>query len=107
MNTTVEQVRNEYGLNDFVPAWKGKLNVRPDMCDFEEKKRTFNKPGARMMVCAHRADNNNIYPENSLEGTESVLQAGADIVETDVHLTLDGVAVIMHDPTVSRTTDAE
>ncbi|MBE5786359.1 MAG: glycerophosphodiester phosphodiesterase family protein [Clostridiales bacterium] len=107
MNTTVEQVRNEYGLNDFKPLWLGKLNVRPDMCDFEEKKRTFYQFNSRMMVCAHRGDNNNLYPENSLEGTESVLLAGADMVETDVHLTKDGVAIIMHDPTVSRTTDAE
>ena len=31
------------------------------------------------------------------------MDAGADIVETDVHATADGVAVIAHDPTLERT----
>jgi glycerophosphoryl diester phosphodiesterase len=34
------------------------------------------------------------------------LAAGADGIELDVRLSLDGVAVAMHDPTLDRTTDA-
>lgn len=37
------------------------------------------------------------YPPNSLKAFEAALVAGADFIETDVHATADGVAVIFHD----------
>ena len=43
--------------------------------------------------------------ENTLEAFEAAVAAGADVVEFDVRITADGVAVVMHDPDVSRTTD--
>ena len=104
MNTSISEVREEYGLYHPVPE---KLKPRADMVDYEEKKRTFDRPGGRMMIVAHRADRNDIFPENSLEGTDLVLSAGADIVETDIQKTADGVLIVMHDATLSRTTDAE
>ena len=36
---------------------------------------------------------------------ELALAAGADLVEFDYHVSRDGVPVVIHDPTVSRTTD--
>ena len=44
-------------------------------------------------------------PENTIEAFEAAIDAGADAVELDVRMTADGVAVVMHDADVSRTTD--
>ncbi len=44
-------------------------------------------------------------PENTLPSFELALRSGADILETDVHLTRDGVVVVCHDDRVDRTTD--
>lgn len=92
---------------DFSPMWNNNCLARRNMCNYQEKKNTFYRLGSRIMVVAHRADNNQCYPENSLEGTESVLQAGADIIETDIHVTIDGIPIVMHDPTLTRTTNAD
>jgi glycerophosphoryl diester phosphodiesterase len=43
-------------------------------------------------------------PENAVEGLGNASRHAAG-VEVDVRLTADGVAVLMHDPTVDRTTD--
>lgn len=45
-------------------------------------------------------------PENTLPSFELALLAGADLVELDYQLSKDGVPVVMHDPTLDRTTDA-
>jgi len=44
-------------------------------------------------------------PENTLFAFERGLAAGAAILESDVHLTRDGVPVLLHDPDVDRVTD--
>jgi glycerophosphoryl diester phosphodiesterase len=44
-------------------------------------------------------------PENTLAGIRAGIALGADAVEIDVHLTRDGVPVLIHDETVDRTTD--
>jgi len=46
-----------------------------------------------------------LAPENTIEGFRAGLEAGAEALELDVHLTADGVAVVIHDPTLERTTD--
>ena len=43
--------------------------------------------------------------ENTLPAFEAAIAAGADVVELDVRMTADDVAVVMHDADVSRTTD--
>jgi glycerophosphoryl diester phosphodiesterase len=58
------------------------------------------------LVIAHRGDSAH-RPENTLASFASALEVGADLVELDVHLTRDGHAVVMHDPTVDRTTDGQ
>lgn len=47
------------------------------------------------------------YPENTLVGIEAALQAGACFVEFDVQLTIDGVPVLCHDDTLTRTAGVE
>jgi len=44
-------------------------------------------------------------PENTLPSFARALEQGAAILESDVHLTRDGVAVLIHDPTVDRVTE--
>lgn len=55
-------------------------------------------------VFAHRGDSAN-YPENTLEAFLSATRKGADAIETDVRLTLDGHIVVSHDERVERNTD--
>ena len=55
-------------------------------------------------VCAHRGARS-IAPENTLMALEQARQCGADLWETDIQLTSDGVPVIFHDDTLERTTD--
>lgn len=45
-------------------------------------------------------------PENTLPAFQRVIDLGADGVEFDVHLSSDGVPVVIHDDTVDRTTRA-
>ena len=59
---------------------------------------------AAPLIVAHRGDPRR-HAENSLAGFRSALDAGADAVELDVRLTLDGIPVVMHDADISRTTD--
>lgn len=54
-------------------------------------------------VMAHRG-NRVACPENTLAAFRHALADGADILETDLHLTADGVLVCIHDATVDRTT---
>ena len=44
-------------------------------------------------------------PENTLASFARGLEAGAAILESDLHLTRDGVVVMAHDETVDRTTN--
>lgn len=39
-----------------------------------------------------------VHPENTLPSFEAALDAGVGSIETDVHLTRDGVAILCHDP---------
>ena len=57
-----------------------------------------------MQVAAHRGDSYNYY-ENTMDAFRAGLESGADMIETDVRMSKDGVLVLMHDATVDRTTD--
>ncbi|MBR0393567.1 MAG: glycerophosphodiester phosphodiesterase family protein [Alistipes sp.] len=59
-----------------------------------------------VFVTAHRGDWRN-FPENSLQGIESAIKMGVDIVEVDVHRTADGHLVVCHDKTINRTTNGK
>ena len=45
-------------------------------------------------------------PENTLEAFRLAVQSGAGGLELDVHLTRDGHPVVIHDPTLDRTTNS-
>jgi len=53
---------------------------------------------------AHRGASS-LAPENTLEAFRIAVEAGAGGLELDVHLTRDGHVVVIHDPTVDRTTN--
>lgn len=44
-------------------------------------------------------------PENTLASFECAVEAGAQMVETDLRVTRDGVIVLVHDETLERTTN--
>jgi len=56
-------------------------------------------------VVAHRGASD-AYPENTLCAFRAALDAGAQLVELDVHTTRDGALVCIHDATCDRTTDS-
>ncbi len=56
------------------------------------------------LVFAHRGGAR-LAPENTLAAFENGLRLGADGLELDVHLSRDGVPVVIHDATLDRTTD--
>lgn len=58
----------------------------------------------RVFIWAHRGASGSA-PENSLSAFVKAEQHGADGIELDVHLSRDGVPVVIHDETVDRTTD--
>jgi glycerophosphoryl diester phosphodiesterase len=56
------------------------------------------------LVFAHQGGEN-IRPSNTLAAFRHAVELGADVLDTDMHLTKDGVLVLMHDQTVDRTTN--
>lgn len=46
-------------------------------------------------------------PENTLASLERAIALGADLVEFDVRRSADGALVLLHDPTVDRTTNGQ
>jgi glycerophosphoryl diester phosphodiesterase len=46
-----------------------------------------------------------LWPENSLAGFRELAAMPVEGVEFDVHLTVDGELLVIHDPTLDRTTD--
>lgn len=61
--------------------------------------------GPPVRVAAHRGGAL-LWPENSLLAFRNALALGVDLLELDVHLTKDGEVVVIHDPTLERTSTA-
>jgi glycerophosphoryl diester phosphodiesterase len=55
------------------------------------------------LLAAHRGGSL-LWPENSLLAFRNAIALGADFIEFDVHLSKDGEVVVIHDPTLERTT---
>ncbi|MBO5269854.1 MAG: hypothetical protein J6B77_03645 [Clostridia bacterium] len=47
------------------------------------------------------------YPENTMRGFREVLKIDVDAIEMDAHMTKDYRIVVIHDPTLTRTTDKD
>jgi glycerophosphoryl diester phosphodiesterase len=60
---------------------------------------------SRRLIIAHRGASAHA-PENTIPAFKLAERAGADAIELDVRLTADGVPVVIHDPTLARTTNA-
>ncbi|GEN46033.1 glycerophosphoryl diester phosphodiesterase membrane domain-containing protein [Alkalibacillus haloalkaliphilus] len=52
-------------------------------------------------VASHRGDSVNA-PENSMSGVQSAIEKGINVIEIDIQLTEDGVAVLHHDMSLMR-----
>jgi glycerophosphoryl diester phosphodiesterase len=62
--------------------------------------------GRKPEVVAHRGASA-LAPEHTLAAYESAIELGADALECDVRLTVDGHLVCVHDPRIDRTSDAK
>ncbi|MFN2377656.1 MAG: glycerophosphodiester phosphodiesterase [Candidatus Binatia bacterium] len=59
---------------------------------------------SRVLAIGHRGAAAH-RPENTMPSFEKALELGADALEFDVTLSLDGIPVVIHDDTLDRTTD--
>ena len=66
----------------------------------------WNLSPENIWVAAHRGWSSD-YPENTMEAFRAALDVGVDQLELDVRVTLDNELVIIHDPTVDRTTNGK
>ncbi len=82
------------------------------MTSIQSKQQTFGRfPSFKHKLpsrglCAHRGAMAT-HPENTLSAFREAILCGAHMIEFDVHLTKDNALVVMHDPTVDRTTDGQ
>jgi len=58
----------------------------------------------RPLSVAHRG-HSIAYPENTLEAYRKAIELGIEMIECDLNITRDGKLVMMHDPTLDRTTN--
>lgn len=71
-----------------------------------EARAIFEKAQTRPLVFAHRGGGG-LFPENTLEAFKYSVEMGVDVLELDVHSTLDGKLVVLHDRTIDRTTNGQ
>jgi len=57
-----------------------------------------------VMVIAHQGGEG-LRPSNTMASFSHAVELGVDVLEMDIHSTLDGIIVVIHDDTVDRTTD--
>ncbi|KAI9513305.1 PLC-like phosphodiesterase [Russula earlei] len=60
-----------------------------------------------MLECWGHRGASAAFPENTLASFESAIRDGAEGIESDVHVSRDGVVVMFHDPSLERTTDSK
>lgn len=60
---------------------------------------------AAPLIAAHRGGMDSGHPENTIPAFRQAAAVGAAIIELDLRTTRDGHLVVLHDPTVDRTTD--
>ncbi len=65
---------------------------------FADKVNLLDPEDNMVYIMSHRATTSNVsLPDNSIEGLNAVIDAGADIIEADVWRTKDGVFLVWHD----------
>lgn len=81
------------------------LAFAPCVCYNSLNHRLHAKGQKNMMeVAAHRG-NVEGFPENTMPAFESAYSLGVDMIELDLRMTKDGEIVVIHDPSVDRTSD--
>ena len=58
----------------------------------------------KVAVVAHRGASGD-FPENTAAAFQEAIRLGVDAIELDVHLTADDELLVIHDPTVDRTSN--
>lgn len=58
----------------------------------------------RVLIVAHRGLSAE-EPENTMRSFRRAAEVGCDLIELDVHLSRDGIPVVIHDETLERTTN--
>lgn len=58
----------------------------------------------RPLVIAHQGGDH-LWPGNTMLAFQNAADLGVDVLEMDLHITRDGVLVLIHDETIDRTTD--
>ncbi|MGI9609483.1 MAG: glycerophosphodiester phosphodiesterase [Acidimicrobiia bacterium] len=81
-----------------VVSWIG-VQPREDLGFFEPHPGEFHP-----LVFAHQGGEG-LRPENTPIAFATSLEIGADVLDTDVHMSRDGALVLIHDDTVDRTSD--
>jgi glycerophosphoryl diester phosphodiesterase len=66
---------------------------------------TFWHRGAPPVLVIAHGTGQGLGPQNTLEAALLSAEAGADVIELDVHLSVDGHLVVIHDPTIDATTN--
>jgi glycerophosphoryl diester phosphodiesterase len=61
-------------------------------------------PGGAIRIIGHRGARG-VAPENTVPAIRHGVDVGSQAIEIDLHATRDGELVVIHDPTVDRTTD--
>lgn len=67
---------------------------------------TIENTSDQIILAAHRGWSAR-YPENTLVSYRAALAEDIDEIELDIHLSRDGIPVLIHDYTVDRTTDGK
>lgn len=90
------------------PARMAEIRTKPvtGICsDMPELVNPFRAPSSYSFgIVCHRGANR-IAPENTLPALECALAGGFDHIEVDLHITADEQIVVIHDPTLDRTTN--
>lgn len=60
----------------------------------------------KFLKIAHRGYSE-LYSENTLPAFQKAIDHGADMIELDVHLTRDGIPVVIHDNDIERTSNGK
>jgi len=61
-------------------------------------------PNGNIRIIGHRGARG-VAPENTVPAIRHAVEVGAQAVEIDLHASADGQLVVIHDPTLERTTD--
>lgn len=79
-----------------------KLKNKTHMLDLSlQSRREKHGPNQLPLNIGHRGFKKR-YPENTMTAFKGAIAAGADVLETDLHLSRDGVVVISHVRTLSH-----